>query len=649
MQLMRRTVRSLPLHKYRCMKRLLTATFLFLQILAQGQLAGIAIIPRPVSLKATGGSFTLPQHVTIGTTAGPDIATAALGTRLTTSAGRKVTVQGNNGIITFQLNSRPDDRLGSEGYNLIVTQKNIIISANASAGLFYGAQTLLQLLPPAIEDSVAANRTDWKIPCVEITDYPRFAWRGLMFDVSRHFFTKAEVMRFIDNMVRYKYNLLHLHLADDEGWRMEIKGLPRLTDVGAWRPNKVGYFGTFTPPAPDEARDYGGFYTQDDIRDIVRYAGERHVNILPEIDVPGHSLAAIASYPELSCTPAASGYRVRSGEKIMDWSHGAPPIALVDNTLCPANERVYGFLDTVITQLAALFPFDYIHLGGDECPKNFWEKSDQIKALMQREKLKNMEEVQSYFEKRVEKIVSSKGKKFIGWDEILEGGLAPGAAVMSWRGLEGGIAAARMGHEVVMSPTTFAYLDYMQGDPAIESKVYASLSLAKTYQFDPMPPGVDPKYIKGGQANLWTEQVYNIRYAEYMIWPRAFAIAESLWSPKEGKSWNDFIGRVEKHFERFDSAGIRYAPSIFEPVIAAGRTADGQVRVELSTEAPDVAVYYSFDNSFPDRFYPKYSGALTVPRDAVQLKTVSYRGTQPVGRPVVISVDELKSRADKKK
>jgi len=631
------------------MKRLLTLTFLFLQTLAQSQQAGIAIIPKPVSMRVTGGTFTLPQHVTIGAAAGTDMATAVLGSRLATAAGRKITVQGTPGMIILQLNSRPDERLGSEGYNLSVTTKNIIINANMPAGLFYGAQTLLQLLPPSIEDSAAASRTDWKIPCVEITDYPRFAWRGLMFDVSRHFFTKAEVMRFIDNMVRYKYNLLHLHLADDEGWRIEIKGLPRLTDVGAWRPYKAGYFGTFTPPTPAEASDYGGFYTQDDIRDLVKYAKERYVNILPEIDVPGHSLAAIASYPELSCTPAASGYRVRSGEKIMDWSHGAPPIALVDNTLCPANERVYGFLDTVITQLAALFPFDYIHLGGDECPKNFWEKSDAIKALMQREKLKNMEEVQSYFEKRVEKIVSSKGKKFIGWDEILEGGLAPGAAVMSWRGLEGGIAAAKMGHEVVMSPTTFAYLDYMQGDGAIESKVYASLPLAKAYQFDPMPPGVDAKYIKGGQANLWTEQVYNMRYAEYMIWPRGFAIAESLWSPKEGKSWSDFIGRVEKHFERFDSAGIRYAPSIFEPVFAASRTADGQLRVELSTEAPDVTVYFSFDNSFPDRFYPKYAGALTVPRDAVQLKTASYRGTQPVGRPVVISVDELKSRADKKK
>ena len=289
-------------------------------------------------------------------------------------------------------------------------------------------------------------------------------WRGLMFDVARHFFTKEQVKQYIDAMVKYKFNLLHLHLTDDEGWRIEIKSLPNLTKVGAYNVKKVGYFGTFSTPTPDEPRDYGGFYTQDDIRELVQYAKERFVNILPEIDVPGHSLAAVVSYPELSCTPGAENYHVRSGEEIMDWSHGQPPVALVDNTLCPANEKVYDFMDKVLTEVAKLFPFDYIHMGGDECPKNYWEKSDAIKALMQKEGLKNMEEVQSYFEKRLEKIVESKGKKFMGWDEILEGGLAPDAIVMSWRGIKGGIEAAKQGHQVVMSPTTFVYLDYMQAD-----------------------------------------------------------------------------------------------------------------------------------------------------------------------------------------
>ncbi|MGB4775123.1 MAG: family 20 glycosylhydrolase, partial [Daejeonella sp.] len=488
----------------------------------------------------------------------------------------------------------------------------------------------------------------WDIPCVEITDYPRFGWRGLMFDVARHFFTKNEVKQYIDNMVRYKYNLLHLHLTDDEGWRLEIKSLPRLTEVGAWNVKKVGYFGTFSPPLPDEPRDYGGFYTQDDIKELITYAKDRFVDVLPEIDVPGHSLAAIASYPELSCTPEAKNYKVRSGEQIMDWSASPGPKALIDMTLCPANEKVYEFLDKVITEVAQLFPFEYIHMGGDECAKNFWAKSDSIKALMDREGLNNLTEVQSYFEKRVEKIVESKGKKFMGWDEILEGGLSPSAAVMSWRGMKGGIEAAKMQHEVVMSPTTFAYLDYMQGDPAMEARVYASLRLSKAYQFEPLPDGVDPKYIKGGQANLWTEHIYNMRKAEYMTWPRAFAISESLWSLKQNRRWDHFFKKVEKHFERFNVAEINYSPSVYDPVIIAGKTPDNKLKVELSTEIDGLDIYYTFDNSFPDRFYPKYTEVLLVPKDASMLRMITYRGKQVTGRMLTISVDDLKKRAEKK-
>ena len=487
------------------------------------------------------------------------------------------------------------------------------------------------------------------MPCVDITDYPRFVWRGLMFDVARHFYNVADVKKYIDEMVRYKFNVLHLHLTDDEGWRIEIKGLPKLTEVGAWSVKRVGYFGTFAPPAPNEPRNYGGFYTQNDIRELVKYAKERFMNILPEIDVPGHSLAAIASYPELSCTPGADQYKVRSGEQIMDWSHGAPPVALVDNTLCPANEKVYTFLDTVITQLAQLFPFEYIHLGGDECPKNFWQKSEAIKALMKKEGLKDMQEVQSYFEKRVEKIVESKGKKFMGWDEILEGGLAPNAAVMSWRGIKGGIQAAKMGHDVVMSPTTFAYIDYMQADPIIEPKVYASLHLNKAYEFEPVPEGVDAKYIKGGQANLWSEQLYNMRTVEYMTWPRGWAIAESVWSPKQLKNWNNFFQRAEKHFDRFDQAEIKYSKAAYDPMFTISRRAsDSTYQIKLATEAPDVDIYYSFDNSFPDNFYPKYGDILTLPKESVMLKVITYKGRKPVGRMIAMPLEEMKRRVDQK-
>ena len=288
-----------------------------------------------------------------------------------------------------------------------MTSSNVIIKANQPAGLFYGVQTLLQLLPKEIESKTLVKDVHWMIPSVEIIDYPKLGWRGLMFDVARHFFTKEEVKQYIMAMARYKYNVLHLHLTDDEGWRIEIKGFPKLTEVGAWNVKRVGEFGDFIPPKADEARDYGGFYTQEDIRELVQFAKDRFVNILPEVDVPGHSLAAIASYPELSCTPEAIKYKVRSGEKIMDWSRGAPPIALLDNTLCPANELVYSFMDTVITQLAELFPFEYIHLGGDEAPINFWQKNEQIKALMAREGIKDIKQVQGYFTKRVEQIVES--------------------------------------------------------------------------------------------------------------------------------------------------------------------------------------------------------------------------------------------------
>jgi hexosaminidase len=610
-----------------------------------------AIIPEPVSVSMGKGQFTVPALLKVSLPAGNDKGIRAiLQDRLTVAAGSRLQwTSADQAQLKLLLNPSADAVLGKEGYRLSVTASAITIRANTHAGLFYGVQTLLQLFPKEIESAGKVTGIAWKIPVAEIMDYPRFGWRGLMFDVTRHFFTKAEVKQFIDDMVRYKYNLLHLHLTDDEGWRLEIKGLPKLTEVGAWNVKKTGYFGTFSKPEPDEPKNYGGFYTQEDIRELVQYAAERFVNILPEIDVPGHSLAAVVSYPELSCTPEANTYRVRSGETIMDWSHGAPPIALVDNTLCPANEKVYEFLDKVMTQVAQLFPFEYIHVGGDECPKNYWQKTPAILELMKKENLKSMEEVQSYFEKRLEKIVESKGKKFMGWDEILEGGLAPSAAVMSWRGVKGGIEAAKMKHDVVMSPTTYAYLDYMQGDPIIEPRIYASLRLNKTYEFEPVPDGVDPQYIKGGQGNLWSEQVYNMRHAQYMLWPRAFAIAESVWSPKEKKNWDHFFSKVEQHFARYDVADKKYAPSVYDPVFTASKNDKGELVIELSTEVKGLNIHYSFDNSFPDQHYPVYTGAMVPPKDAVMLKVITYKGNKPVGRMIAMPVAELKSRTEKKK
>ncbi len=631
---------------------LLSCCLLGIHAICQNIQASIAIIPEPVQLVQNAGTFVLPKNISIELPGLPELKQTAnfLQQRLTMATGNTVSISNQNSaaVIKLVLNKTANQIIANEGYQLTVTTSNIIITANQPAGLFYGVQTLLQLFPAAIESNVAVQQVQWQTPCVSITDYPRFGWRGLMLDVSRRFFTKKEVKDFIDLMARYKFNLFHWHLTDDQGWRIEIKSYPNLTKKGAWSADKTGYFGTFSEPLPTEPRTYGGFYTQEDIKEVVLYAKERFVNILPEIDVPGHSLAAVASYPELSCTTGADKYEVGSGENFMDWSHGHPPIALKDNTLCPANEKVYVFLDKVMTEVAALFPFEYIHVGGDECPKNYWEKSDAINALMKKESLKTMMEVQAYFEKRLEKIVENKGKKFMGWDEILEGGLAPNAAVMSWRGELGGIQAAKLKHDVVMSPSTFAYVDYMQGDQIIEPRVYATLRLNKTYMFDPVPAGVDAKYIKGGQANMWSEQLPSVRHMQYMMWPRGFAIAECVWSPKEKKNWNGFVTKVEQHFKRFDIQEVKYAPSMYDPEFIA-KNSNGQLLIELKNEVEGLDTHYSFDNSFPDRFYPKYTAALAPPKDAVMLKVITYRGNQPIGRMIAMPIDEMKKRAGIKK
>jgi hexosaminidase len=638
-------------HNLKKLLGLICCCVLASQSFGQSTKEQIAIIPEPVSITQHEGEYVLPKNIVISAPIKPEMkeVIATLRQRFSIPTGARVTILSSaaNPAIRLILNRKADTLIGNEGYYLSVAKKGIVIRANEPAGLFYGVQSLVQLFPKEIVSDKHVAGVKWSAPYADITDYPRFKWRGLMLDVARHFFTKQEVEQYIDNMSKYKFNILHMHLTDDEGWRVEIKSLPRLTTVGAYNVKKVGYFGTFSPPGPDEPRDYGGFYTQDDIKEIVQYAKDRFMNILPEIDVPGHSLAAVVAYPELSCTPGADKYQVRSGEHFMNFTKNGIK-AQIDNTLCPANEKVYVFLDKVLTEMAKMFPFGYIHMGGDECAKNFWEQSDSVKALMQRENLKTQEEVQAYFEKRVEKIVESKGKKFMGWDEILEGGLAPDAIVMSWRGVKGGIQAAKMGHEVVMSPTTYQYLDYMNGDPIIEPRVYSMLRLSKVYSYNPVPDSVDSKLIIGTQANLWTEQVYNTRHMEYMTWPRAFAVAENAWTPNARKNWRDFVGRVEQHFGRFDEAQIKYAPSMYDPGFTIKMRPDSVMEVEMQTEIQGLDIYYSFDNSFPDNFYPKYTAPLLVPKDAFQLRVITYKDGKPVGRMITFPVSEMKKRANRR-
>ena len=634
------------------LKKTLSLFFFFISMVTLGQNSfdNLSLIPEPVSAVKLKGNYRFQNKISItSTNQSTEVKKVMelLKSKLAMATGLQVSVQAANTgkpDISLSINKTPNPQIGKEGYQLRVnTTTGVMISANEPAGLFYGVQTLLQLLPPAIESKTVVKNISWTMPLVEITDYPRFGWRGLMFDVSRHFFGVKDMKQFIDEMAAYKYNLLHLHLTDDQGWRIEIKSLPKLTSVGSWRVDKTGTFGTFSKPEPDEPRNSGGFFTHDDIRELVQYAKDRFINILPEIDVPGHSLAAIAAYPELVCTPGT--YQVNSGEQFMIWPPSGHFYGLLDNTLCPAFENVYEFLDKVFTEVAQLFPFEYIHMGGDETARNFWEKSEAVKELMKKENLKNLDEVQSYFVKRVEKIIMSKGKKMIGWDEILDGGLAPNAAVMSWRGMKGGIEAAKMGHDVVMSPTTYAYIDYMQGDRIIEPPVYATLRLSKAYEFEPIPEGVDVKYIKGGQANLWTEQVYNMRHAQYMVWPRGFAIAEVLWSPKSKRNWTGFVPRVENHFVRFDMAQKKYSPSMYEPDFKFSTNTKKEIIVEMNTEVKDISIHYAFDNSFPDNFYPVYNKPIIVPKDASTLKVITYRDDKVTGRLLVFPIEEMKKRA----
>lgn len=607
--------------------------------------APVSLIPQPVSVQTRTGAFTLTKKTTIQYNKPDGQAVASwLGQRLSKPTNFALTASpGTSGTIQLNLTGTPDAQLGEEGYTLNSSPKGVVITANKPAGLFYGMQTLLQLLPKEIENptAVQAPRT-WTLPAVSIVDYPRFGWRGVMLDVSRHFFTKAAVKQYIDELARFKFNTFHWHLTDDNGWRIEIKSLPRLTEVGAWRVDRAGHFGNRADPKPGEKATYGGFYTQDDIREVVAYAQARNVTIVPEIDVPGHSMAALAAYPALSCTKAPVS--VDPGTEFSEWYGNGTFKMNVENTFNPSDEQVYDFLDKVFTEVAALFPNPYIHVGGDECYKGYWAQDPGCQALMKKLNIRHVEDLQGYFMGRVEKILTAKGKKLLGWDEILEGGISSGATVMSWRGIKGGIEAAQQGHNVVMTPSTFAYLDYNQGDQSVDPPIYAALRTRKSYSYEPVPDGVDAKYILGGQGNLWTEQVPTLRYAQYMTYPRAWALSEVYWSPKETKNWPGFVKRLEAQFERADVAQINYSKAIYDAIVKT-TLADGKLRLELEGEAPGLAIYYSTDDTMPDQFSTPYTQPVELPDGPFTLRVITYRDGKPIGHLITLSRDELQKRA----
>lgn len=606
---------------------------------------GLGIIPEPYLSTKGQGIYVIPKTISISAPGSANELSETIAKQLRLTTGKTVYFSKNDP--TIELSIVKDDVIGEEGYLLNVNTKGIQIKANTNAGLFYGWQSVQQLLPAAIYGKTISKNTNWQLTHCSIIDKPRFGWRGMMLDVSRHFFSKEDVKVFIDDMVRYKYNRFHWHLTDDQGWRIEIKALPKLTSVGAWRAERKGKWMNITTPALDEPKTNGGFYTQEDIKEVVAYAKARFIEVVPEIDVPGHSMAMLAAYPNLSTTPKYP-YQVNAGDEFMDWEGmNGHPTARIDNSLDPSNEDVYTALDKVMTEVAPLFPFEYIHMGGDENAKNNWEKSANVQALMKREGLKDQNEVQSYFVKRMQKIINSKGKKMMGWNEILQGGLSGDAAVMSWQGIKGGIEAAKQGHKVVMSPNDFNYIDYYQGEITAEGRVYRGLRMKTTYGFDPVPAGIDASLILGNQANQWTEQLQTMRNVQYMTWPRSLAVAETNWSPNEKKDWNNFTKKVEKQFEVFEAANVKYAKSMFDAIVTTELNTKGEYILKMEGEVANLRFYYTIDDQMPDNYSDEYTKPFVIPEDVTLVRIQSYRDGKPIGKLLNIPIESLRNRAKK--
>jgi alpha-N-acetylglucosaminidase len=528
--------------------------------------ADVALIPEPASLQVGEGRFRLTADTQVGA-AGPAIAEArkliaalapALGCELKLTEAEPA----EGALISLALDDALSSELGQEGYTLDVAPRRIDIRAAAPAGLFYGMQTLRQLLPPEFYGRQRTDGTECSIPCVRSTDRPRFAWRGLLVDPARHFLPKEDVLRFIDAMALHKFNRLQMHLTDDQGWRIEIKKYPKLTEVGAWRDETlVGHYGQ--QPWKFDGQRHGGFYSQDDIRELVRYAAERYVTIVPEIEMPGHARSAIAAYPELGVFPDKQ-------QGIRPWTRWG----ISEDILAPRPKTI-EFCKDVLTEVMALFPSRYIHIGGDEAIKTQWKASEEIQQLIRTLGLQNEAELQAWFTKQIDAFLTEHGRRLVGWDEILEGGLAPGAVVMSWRGEQGGIAAAQSGHDVIMAPTSHTYFDYYQGPRESEPlAIGGNLPLERVYQYEPVPAALtaeQAEHVLGAQAQLWSEYIADANHLQYMAYPRACALAEVLWSPGKDRRFDSFLMRLDAHLQRLRAAEVNFRPLDRTPLRWPGR------------------------------------------------------------------------------
>jgi hexosaminidase len=512
-----------------------------------------SVIPKPAELIMARGGFVINDRTVLAvsplndeTALAADFLAALL--NKSASVGMEAVEAGAAGRNRISMVIDTAASGDVEGYTLSVDTRSIILRSPSAAGLFRGVQTLRQLLPPQAEtEGGLTGETLPEVPACYITDEPRFGYRGLHLDVSRHFFTVEEIKRYLDIMALHKFNVFHWHLTDDQGWRLEIKKYPELTTTGSQRRETlVGHGGR--PPFVYDATPYGGYYTREQARDIVRYAADRFITVIPEIEMPGHAVAALASYPWLSCTG-------RKMEVLTRWG-------VSDDVYCAGRDTVFAFLEEVLDEVMQIFPSEYIHIGGDECPKTRWERCPACQRRIREEGLNDEDELQSWFITRIEKYLNDHGRKIIGWDEILEGGLAPGATVMSWRGVKGGIEAAAMKHDVIMTPSSHMYLDYYQCDPEGEPLAIGGYSpLEWVYSFEPVPDalaGEGQKYVLGLQGNVWTEYIATMSHLEYMAFPRAFAIAETGWTPERKKDFEEFLARLAVLRERYDLMGISY-------------------------------------------------------------------------------------------
>ena len=615
--------RSLPPLPMNCLQRLLLASALLISSCALGprqEPSPLPIIPRPASVVRSAGAFILDSSTTVvaeaGDTAFLHVARMAADLlRDGTGLPLEVVTQSTGGrSIVFR---KSDAIREGEGYRLASGPTGVVIEARTAAGAFYGLQSLRQLLPPDRQIDAQSRRV-WSIPAATILDAPRYAYRGMHLDVARHFFPVSFVKRYIDLLAMHKMNRFHWHLTEDQGWRIEIKRYPRLTSVGAWRKGTlIGQYSDM-PHRFDSVR-YGGYYTQEEIREVVQYAQERFVTIIPEIEMPGHSLAALSAYPELSCTGG-------SFEAAMLWG-------IFDDIYC-TKDSVFTFLEGVLTEVMDLFPGTYIHIGGDEAPKTRWAACPRCSTTKAREGLKDDHELQSYFIRRIEKFLTAHERKLIGWDEILEGGLASQATVMSWRGVEGGIDAARQRHDVIMTPGSHCYFDYYQSRlPDEPVAIGGFTTLEKVYSYEPTPQELTPeeaKHILGAQGNVWTEYIADGSHVEYMAYPRAIALAEVLWTPEAGRDFNDFADRLAGHTAHLDRMNVNYANHLFDIRSLVGPAEEG-ITLSLSSRYPGTTIRYTTDGTEPTEGSQRIEGSMGITSD-LDLRAAAFKGGRRITR-----------------